>query len=200
MGVPFSLLMSPTLPPDLPDSQLIATFQSGDLSVFNLLYHRHYDRIHGVILSVIYNPEDALDITQEVFLKAYQGLESFNRASKFYSWLYRIAINRCIDHMRRQSKHRVLIDAPFCEATFHDDLVHPSAALERAEFHRQLRAALPALTPSQRRVFVLRYKEDLPLKAIAHQLGRSIGTVKAHLFHARRTLHDQLLSYFQCEL
>ena len=183
-----------------PDSVLIARFQAGESGVFDQLYLRHYDRIHGVILSVVFNPEDAIDITQEVFLKAYQGLGRFNQASHFYSWLYRIAINQCIDYMRRQAKHRVLSDEPFCEETFYTNPVSPTAALERDEFHRQLDAALPALTPCQRRVFILRYKEELSLKTIAHRLGRSIGTVKAHLFHARRTLHHQLLSYFQCEL
>lgn len=187
-------------PDDSPDSVLISRFQSGDLGAFDLLYHRHRDRIHGVVLSVISNPEDALDLTQEVFLKTYQRLDTFKRASQFYSWLYRIAINRCIDHIRRQSKHHALIDVPFCEETFCRAPANPLATLERDEFHRQLHAALPALTPNQRTVFVMRYQEDLPLKAIARRLGRSIGTVKAHLFHARRTLHHQLLSYFQCSL
>ena len=183
-----------------PDSVLIARFQSGDVGVFDLLYHRHRDRVHGVILSVVCHPEDALDLTQEVFLKAYQRLDTFKHASQFYSWLYRIAINRCIDRMRRQSKHRVLINEPFCEETFHDAPVPPSVALERDEFHRHLDAALPALTPCQRTVFVLRYQEDLPLKAIARRLGRSTGTVKSHLFHAHRTLHDRLLPYFNFAL
>ena len=194
MSAPFQFVASPS------DSALITRFQSGEFGVFDILYLRHYDRIHGVILSVVCNPEDALDITQEVFLKAYQGLANFKRESQFYSWLYRIAINRCVDHMRRQSKHSVLINEPFSDELSPCSPMNPMATLERAEFHRQLRAALPALTPSQRRVFALRYKEDLSLKVIAHRLGRSIGTVKAHLFHARRTLHHQLLSYFQCEL
>ena len=183
-----------------PDSVLIARFQAGETGVFDLLYRRHRDRIHGVIISVLSNPEDVLDITQEVFLKAYQRLDTFKQASQFYSWLYRIAVNQCIDYMRRQAKHRVLSDEPFCEETFYTNPVSPTAALERDEFHRQLDAALSALTPCQRRVFILRYKEELSLKAIAHRLGRSIGTAKAHLFHARRTLRHQLLSYFQCEL
>ena len=165
--------------------------------MFDLLYRRHRDRIHGVIISVLSNPDDALDLTQEVFLKAYQRLETFKRASQFYSWLYRIAVNQCIDFMRRQSKHHVLIDKPFCEETFHTNPVSPTATLERDEFYRQLHAAFPALTPSQRRVFILRYKEELSLKAIAHRLGRSIGTVKAHLFHARRTLRHQLKDLYR---
>lgn len=183
-----------------PDSVLIARFQSGELVAFDMLYRRHRDRVHGVILSVVCHPEDALDLTQEVFLKAYQCLDTFKHASQFYSWLYRIAINQCIDFMRRQSKHSVVIDAPFCEETFHEKPVPPTAALERAEFHRQLNTALPALTPRQRTVFVLRYQEDLPLKAIARRLNRSTGTIKSHLFHAHRTLHDQLLPYFNFAL
>ena len=182
---------SSLVPTDSPDSRLIERFQEGDSDVFGLLYLRYRDRVYGVICSIISSREDALDLTQDVFLKAYQGLGNFKRTSQFYSWLYRIAVNQCIDHMRRQSKHRVLIDEPFCEETFHEKPVPPTAALERAEFHRQLNTALPALTPRQRTVFNLRYNEDLSLKAIARRLGRSIGTVKAHLFHAHRTLHHQ---------
>ena len=187
-------------PDDFPDSVLISRFQSGESGVFTQLYHRHRDRIHGVVLSVISNPEDALDLTQEVFLKAYQRLDTFKRASQFYSWLYRIAVNRCIDHMRRQSKHHALIDEPFCDELFYSEPANPLAALERDEFHQQLHAALPALTPNQRTVFILRYKEDLPLKAIARRIGRSTGTIKSHLFHAHRTLHSQLLPYFDFAL
>lgn len=191
------LFMSTAIHSEPTDTVLIARFQSGESGVFDILYLRHYDRIHGIILSVVFNLEDALDITQEVFLKAYQGLERFNRASQFYSWLYRIAINRCIDHMRRQSKHHMVIDEPFCEETFYREPANPLATLERDEFHRQLHTALPALTPTQRTVFVMRYKEDLPLKAIAHRLGRSIGTVKAHLFHAHCTLYRQLKDFYR---
>lgn len=182
------------------DFVLIERFQSGELGTFDELYRRHRDRVHNVILSIVSNPDDALDLTQEVFFTAYQRLDTFKHASQFYSWLYRIAINRCIDHMRRQSKHHVLIDEPFCEEMFNREPVNPLASLERDEFQRQLHAALPALTPNQRTVFVLRYQEDLPLTAIARRLGRSIGTVKAHLFHAHRTLRHQLLPYFQCAL
>lgn len=179
------------------DSALIARFQAGETGVFDLLYLHHRDRIEGVIRSIVVNSDDALDLTQEVFLKAYQRLDTFKRASQFYSWLYRIAVNQCIDFMRRQSKHHVLIDEPFCDETFCTAPVQPTAALERAEFHRQLHTALPALTPCQRRVFALRYNDDLSLKCIARRLNRSTGTVKAHLFHAHRTLHRELLPYFQ---
>ena len=104
---------------DSPDVRLVQRFQEGDSEVFNLLYLRYRDRIYGVICSMISNREDALDISQDVFLKAYQGLGNFKRVSQFYSWLYRIAINCCIDHMRRRSKHGVLSDKPVSDEVFY---------------------------------------------------------------------------------
>ena len=99
--------------------------------------------------------------------------------------------------MRRQSKHSWLSDSPVSDEVFYHQPVHPVKALENEEFRRLLHAALPALTPSQRTVFLLRYKEELALKDIACRLGRSTGTIKAHLFQAHRTLRHQLLSYFE---
>ena len=183
--------------PHSSDTQIVDHFQRGDSTAFDFLYIRYRDRIYGVICSMISNREDALDISQDVFLKAYQALENFKRASQFYSWLYRIAINCCIDYMRRQSKRAWFSDKPISEEVLYHQPAHPAKGLENEEFRRLLHAALPALTPSQRTVFLLRYKEELALKDIACRLGRSIGTVKAHLFHAHRTLRHQLLSYFE---
>ena len=183
--------------PHSSDTQIVDRFQRGDSTVFDFLYLRYHDRIYGVICSMISNREDALDISQDVFLKAYQGLWKFKRASQFYSWLYRIAINCCIDHIRRRSKHAWLSDKPVSDEVFHHQPAHPAKGLESEEFWHLLYAALPALTPSQRTVFLLRYKEELSLKDIACRLGRSIGTVKAHLFHAHRTLRRELLPYFK---
>ena len=196
--IPYSGARCPTLvDTDSTDIQLIERFQEGDARVFDMLYLRYQDRIYGVVRCVISNPDDALDISQDVFLKAYQGLQHFKKASQFYSWLYRIAINCCIDHMRRQSKHGVLSDKPVSDEVYYHQPVHPAKGLENEEFWRFLHATLPALTPCQRTVFLLRYKEELALKDIACRLGRSIGTIKAHLFHAHRTLRRELLSYFE---
>ena len=187
---------------DSPDVQLIQRFQAGDSEVFDLLYLRYRDRIYGVIRSIISNREDALDITQDVFLKAYQGLGNFKRTSQFYSWIYRITINRCIDFMRRRSKHSVLCDNPVSDEEFYPLEAHrrsssPSKAVEREEFRKYLHRAVVQLTPKQREVFILRYREELPLKEIGNKMGRSIGTVKAHLFQAHRNLRELLLPYLQ---
>ena len=190
------------VPTDSPDSLLIERFQEGDSEVFDLLYLRYRDRIYGVICSIISNREDALDLTQDVFLKAYQGLGNFKRASQFYSWLYRISINRCIDFMRRGTKHRVIRNDPLSDEEFYPHearrhLLAPSKAVENEEFRIYLHRAVMELTPKQREVFILRYREELPLKEIGIKMGRSIGTVKAHLFQVHHNLRELLLPYLQ---
>ena len=187
---------------DSSDDRLIERFQGGDTKVFDVLYLRHRDRIHGVIRAIVSNPDDAQDLTQDVFLKAYQGLPGFKKNSQFYSWLYRIATNRCVDYMRRRLQRHTISDTPVSDDVFypHESARHlssPSKTLEHEELCMFLQCAVMELTPKQREVFLLRYREELPLKAIACRLGRSIGTVKALLFQAHRTLHRQLLPYFQ---
>lgn len=189
---------------NLPDVQLIERFQAGDSGVFDLLYLRYHDRIYGVIRSIVSNREDALDITQDVFLKAYQGLGNFKRASQFYSWIYRITINRCIDFMRWRSRHSVLCDNPVSDEEFYPDeanrhLLAPSKAVENEEFRIYLQGAVMELTPKQREVFILRYREELPLKEIGTKMGRSIGTVKAHLFQVHHNLRELLLPYLKVD-
>ena len=184
------------------DLQLIQRFQEGDPGVFDLLYLRYQHRIYGVICAIIPHREDALDLTQDVFLKAYQGLGSFKRTSQFYSWLYRITINRCIDFMRRRAKHRVISSDPVSDDAFYHHEVSrhlspPSKAVESEEFGVFLHQAVLQLTPKQREVFALRYKEELSLKEIAGKMGRSIGTVKAHLFQLHRNLREMLLPYLR---
>ena len=187
---------------DANDSQLVERFQEGDSEAFDRLYIRYRGRIHGVVRSIISNPEDAHDVTQDVFLKAFQGLENFKGASQFYSWLYRITINRCIDYMRQRSKQRVISDDPVSDDVLYGNVAnrHPSApskAVENEEFHTYLRQAVMQLSPKQKEVFILRYREELPLKEIGRKMGLSTGTIKAHLFQAQRNLRTLLLPYLR---
>ena len=188
--------------PHSSDTQIVDHFQRGDSTAFEFLYLRYHDRIYGVICSMISNREDALDISQDVFLKAYQALWKFKRASQFYSWLYRIAINCCIDRIRRQSKRRMHSNDPVSDDVFYRrevtrHLSSPAKAVELEEFGMFLHQTVLQLTPKQREVFTLRYKEDLSLKEIAIKMERSIGTVKAHLFQIHRKLREMLVPYFR---
>ena len=124
-------------------------------------------------------------------------MSSFRGGSAFYSWLYRIAENVCIDHFRRQKHHNTeplhLIDENRITQT--DPC--PSRAVERAELREHLQKALTALTPIRRRVFLLYYHHELPIKAIAAEIGRSEGTIKSHLRNARLQLQELLTPYVE---
>jgi RNA polymerase sigma factor (sigma-70 family) len=184
------------------DAHLIEQFQRGDQSVFNQLVLRYQDRTYQLAQRYIPNPEDALDITQDVFIRAYQGLPDFRRKSQFYSWLYRITVNLCIDFLRKNARREVMTyesesdDLPMMNVA---DLkrISPSQEVENKELLVYLRKAVRQLPPKQREIFKLRYCEDLPLNEIAQRLGRSSGTVKAHLFHAHRNLRKYLRHYVQ---
>ncbi len=184
------------------DIQLIEQFQRGDQSVFDKLVRRYQDRTYQLAHQFLSNPEDALDITQDAFIRAYQGLPRFRRKSQFYSWLYRITVNLCIDFLRKNTRREMVTyelesdDLPMMNIA-DLRLVAPPQALENKELLVYLRRAIRQLPPKQQEIFRLRYCEDLPLNEIAHRLERSSGTVKAHLFHAHRNLRKYLRYYLQ---
>ena len=104
--------------------------------------------------------------------------------------------------MRRRAKHNVISDDPVSDDVYYDHIANrhlpaPSKAVENEEFYAHLRRAVMQLSPKQREVFILRYREDLPLKEIGRKMGRSTGTIKAHLFQAQRNLRQLLLPYLQ---
>ena len=184
------------------DARLVEQFQQGDESVFDKLVVRYRDRTYQLAQRFVPNPEDALDITQDVFIRAYQGLAEFRRKSQFYSWLYRITVNLCIDFLRKNSRREIMTyalesdDLPMMNIADYS-FTSPSKALENKELLIHLRKAIMHLPPKQREIFILRHWEGLPLNEIAGILGRSCGTVKAHLFHAHRNLRRQLRYYMR---
>jgi RNA polymerase sigma-70 factor (ECF subfamily) len=184
------------------DSKLVEQFQQGDKSVFDKLAVRYHDRIHRLAQRFVPNSEDALDITQDAFIRAYQGLSDFKRKSQFYSWLYRITVNLCIDFLRKNARRETMNyalesdDLPMMNIADHN-LRPPTQAVEDKELLTYLRRAIMQLAPKQREIFILRHWEGLSLKEIANTLGRSSGTVKAHLFHAHRNLRKMLRHYLQ---
>jgi RNA polymerase sigma-70 factor (ECF subfamily) len=182
------------------DAQLIAQFQGGNQSVFNELVRRYQERIYRLARRYVKNREDALDITQEAFLRAYRALPNFKGGSQFYTWLYRITVNLCIDFQRRNTWRKMMVDGVESD----DDLLMniadphvppPSKAVENEELLTHLQKAIFQLSPQQREIFILRHREGLSLKEIAHKSKRSMGTVKAHLFHARQNLQNALRPY-----
>lgn len=178
------------------DHILIERTQHGDTQAFNPLVVKYHPRVYNHILGRVKHTETAKDLTQETFIKAFRGLNSFRFESTFYSWLYRIAENLCTDAFRRQKKEHTIeslhsIDERYITAT------HPSACrdIERQELWEIIRNAIAELTPTRKEVFLLYYRAELPIKEIAQRLSKSEGTVKTHLRNARLQLQEYLTPY-----
>jgi len=202
-SIPLFNLTSNSSPID--EYALIDRFQSGEREVFNDLVIRYQGKVYSLVRKHVSNPETAKDLCQEIFFKAFQALPNFKRESAFYSWIYRIAINRCIDFIRQQNRKQTLsfdelnTTAPDDELMFNDSKPRPPDQAETSELGLIIEKAVSQLTPGQQRVFNLRYHEELQLKEIAARLDRSEGTIKAHLHHAHQRLQTLLRPYLQNE-
>jgi len=180
----------------LDEKHLITLTQAGDAEAFTPLVRKYQDRLYTHIHGRVRDPELAKDLTQETWLRAYRAISCFRGDAAFYSWLYRIAENVCTDHFRRQKYNTEplhLID----ENRITETVLCPSRDVERAELRKHLQKALTELTPIRRRVFLLYYHHELPIKAIAAEIGRSEGTIKSHLRNARLQLQEFLIPYLR---
>ncbi len=166
------------------DNQLIDVVLHGTTAAFELLVTRHQRQIYALALKMVRNHDDACDIAQDVFLKAYEALATFQKKSSFHTWLYRITVNFCINHMRRD------------KAQYHVELENYHAVEDAAAFsdmdshevHDELQDAIRRLPEKQQKTIFLRVVDGLPYKDIANMLGCSVGTVKANYFHAVKNI------------
>jgi len=177
------------------DLHLITRTQLGDPEAFGPLVVKYQPRIYTHLHKRARDPEVAKDLTQETWLKALRSIHTYRCESAFYSWVYRIAENVCIDDFRKQ-KHRDT--DPLHERVEHhiaETLPCPSQDILRQELREHLKNAFNCLTKPRRDVFVLYYHHEMPIKAIARLLNRSEGTIKTHLRNARLQLQDLLNPY-----
>ena len=199
-----STLFTQTELSSIDERELVERFQSGDTEAFNPLVLKYQQKIYNLHCLRIGDREAAKDLSQDVFLKAFQALPHFKQDSEFYSWLYRIAINCSIDFIRKQKRKEALMlgELPLdADNKLQMMCMYPSPAevIENEELGRIIRRAVRQLSPGQRRVFKMRYRRELPIKEIAIRLNKSEGTVKAHLHHARQKLRILLAPYLQNE-
>lgn len=181
------------------DAALVGAVLKGDQTSYRVIVDRYQGRVYAVIYGMVRNQEDARDLTQETFVRAYQNLSRFRVESGFYTWLYRIAMNTTIDHLRRQKKraHEAFEDGVATRETggVMSDGVHmdgPGKSLERKRLHARLLAALDELPEDQRQVIVLREVDGLSYKEISEVLEIPEGTVMSRLFYARKKLQHAL--------
>lgn len=188
------------------DRTLIERAQAGDRSAFELLVQRYDRQVLRLALNVLGSAEDAQDVYQEAFLKIYRNLHRFRFECAFYTWIYRIVTNICLDHLRRRRSHPedqppVLRESSSEErrdADFFDRqqssgaYSDPERQVFGHELGRKVQTALQALSPRERLVFEMRHYQGMKLRAIGEALGATEDTVKNSLFRATRKLRAQL--------
>jgi RNA polymerase sigma-70 factor (ECF subfamily) len=176
------------------DPALVRAAQSGDMAAFEQLVVRHRDKIYARAYSMMRNEEEAIDLSQEAWVKGWQRLRQFQGESSFGTWMTRIVINLCLDQLRKHKRQRTESIEEMSEESGGVErqmpvvTPNPTAGLERGELRQRIDRALGQLSYEHRTVLVLHEFEELEYKEIAKVMGCSIGTVMSRLFYARRKM------------
>jgi RNA polymerase sigma-70 factor (ECF subfamily) len=192
--------------PSMEDVALWKASQRGDMRAFEELVARHRDKIYARAFSMIRNEEDAVDLSQEAWVKAWQRLKQFQGDSSFLTWMTRIVINLCLDRLRKMKRERAESienleeESGGVERQMPAVTVNPTERLERSELRQRIDKALGQLSYEHRTVLILHEFEDLEYKEIAKRMQCSIGTVMSRLFYARRKMAVLMASYKREEM
>lgn len=184
------------------DHELVEACKGGDRRAFQILFKRYERKVYAVAYGFLRNQEDALDVTQEAFIKVHRYLPKFEGQSSFYTWLYRIVANLCIDHLRRAGRKK---DVEFDDKLRHDgesdasanrlpaaSLGDPSKAVRNKEILDAVETSLGELSEKHRMVIVMRELQGLSYAEMATAMNCSKGTIMSRLFHARRNMQKLL--------
>lgn len=188
------------------DTALVEASRRGDTAAFEELVARHRDKVFARAFSMLRNEEEAVDLSQEAWVKAWQRLEQFQGDSSFLTWMTRITINLCLDQIRRNKRRRTesieQLDEELggVERQMPVITTNPTEGLEKSELRKRIDEALAKLSHEHRTVLVLHEFEDLEYKEIAKRMECSIGTVMSRLFYARRKMASLMAAYKRDEL
>lgn len=178
----------------LTDGELIATAVDGRSDSFEELVRRYQRPITGYVFRMIGDYDSALDVTQEVFIKVYNSLARYSPEYKFSTWLYRIAHNAAVDHMRRNSVATQSLEAENADGSYQLQLesraASPEQDRERTEWRNEIDAVVKCLPTPYRDLILLRHGRDLSYDEIAEVTGLPLGTVKNRLFRAREMMRE----------
>ena len=181
------------------DRELVASAKTGDNKAFEALLKKYRKSVYYMLLKMIKNPDDAEDLTQEAFAKAFNSIEKFDATYAFSTWLFRIATNNCIDFIRKKRVQTVSIDQPMegddgsnIRFDVKDDDLDPNQSMLKQQRKRFLNMAIDRLPEKYRMLVELRYFKELSYEEVAQELQIPLGTVKAQLFRARELLNQEL--------
>jgi len=180
------------------DAELVKRVQAGDRQAFDILVLKYQTKVVSLISRYVKNPQDALDVAQEAFIKAYRALARFRGESAFYTWLYRIAINTAKNHLVAIGRRPPSSDIDATDAehlsvgvVLHD-IATPENQLAEMEMAALLQETIQALPEDLRTALLLRELDGLSYEAIAHTMDCPIGTVRSRIFRARDVIDKQL--------
>src|ERR1019366_5855349 len=180
------------------DATLVRAARAGDTGAFEELVARHRDKIYARAYSMVRNEDEALDLSQEAWVKGWRRLKQFQGESSFSTWMTRIVINLCLDELRKQKRQRIdsieemYEESGGIERQMPVVTVNPTERLERGELRQRIDRAMDLLSYEHRTVLVLHEFEEMEYKEIARTMGCSIGTVMSRLFYARLKLAARL--------
>ncbi len=180
------------------DSLMIEEALAGKQKAYTFLMEKHRPAIFHIINKIVRNDEIANDLVQETFMKAFGALASYRSEYRFSTWLYKIAANSSIDHLRKKRIQALSLDRPMetadgtVEIEIPDYSYHPGQDLERKEQNFGIEEAIDSLSPKYREVIIYRHKDDKSYEEIADLLNIPVGTVKARIFRARELLKKKL--------
>jgi len=191
---------------DVPDTTLVLQAQKGDTAAFDQLVGRYRSRVFGMIYNMVHNEQDAWDLAQDSFVKAWKSIARFRGQSSFYTWIYRIVMNVTIDWLRKKQVKGS--GAEFDDAVQLKDIdpasrtspkadAMPHQRMEQKEIRARIDAAIKQLSPEHRAVILMKETEDMQYHEIAEALGCSIGTVMSRLFYARKKLQNLLRDVYE---
>jgi len=191
-------------PPQIDEMELVRKARHGELESYDELVKRYQERIYATIYHMTSNHEDANDLAQEAFIKAFHALKSFKGGSSFYTWVYRIAVNKTINFLKqRKNKAQMSLDDLDFNAEHDPDLVAlisdktPRREVNLAELQEKLNAAMQKLSEPHRLVVTLHDVQGLSHEEIAKIMECNIGTVRSRLFYARQQLQAYLSDYLK---
>ena len=194
----------PPAPPQVDEMELVKKARHGDLESYDELVKRYQERIYATIYHMTSNHEDANDLAQEAFIKAFHALKSFKGGSSFYTWVYRIAVNKTINFLKqRKNKAQMSLDDLDFNAEHDPDLVAlisdktPRREVNLAELQEKLNGAMQKLSEPHRLVVTLHDVQGLSHEEIAKIMDCNIGTVRSRLFYARQQLQAYLSDYLK---
>ena len=198
---------SSDLPPDpapVEEMELVKRARKGDLAAYDDLVRRYQERIYATVYHMTSNHEDANDLAQEAFIKAFQALKSFKGGSSFYTWVYRIAVNKTINFLKqRKNRSQMSLDDLDFNAEHDPDLVAlisdktPRREVALAELQEKLNAAMQKLSEPHRLAVTLHDVQGLSHEEIAKIMECNVGTVRSRLFYARQQLQAILSDYLK---